>query len=139
MGKTAIVYATLTGHSKKIAEAIGQALGIKAVNISALPSLEKSDLLFIVGGIYGGKSLPALLRFVKTLDPGNVNRTALLTSSARGQKQDHVRALLREKGIEVLDEFLCPGSFLFLSMGHPNKTDLQEAIDFALKVAGKDS
>ena len=139
MGKPAIIYATLTGHSEKIAEAMGQALGIKAKNASGRPVLKNADPLYIVGGIYGGKSLPALLRFVKALDAKSVNSAVLVTSSARGQKQDRVRALLREKGIEVLDEFLCPGSFLFLSMGHPNKTDLQEAIDFALKVAGKDS
>lgn len=135
MGKTAIVYATLTRHSKKIAEAIGRALGVKAENISDLPALENMDLLFIVGGIYGGKSLPALLNYVGALEAASVKKAVLVTSSAREQKQDHVRRLLQEKGIEVLDEFTCPGSFLFISHGRPNKEDLQQAAGFALRLA----
>ena len=113
----------------------GRALGVKAENISDLPALENMDLLFIVGGIYGGKSLPALLNYVGALEAASVKKAVLVTSSAREQKQDHVRRLLQEKGIEVLDEFTCPGSFLFISHGRPNKEDLQQAAGFALRLA----
>lgn len=139
MKKKAIVYATVTGHSRKIAGAIGKALNLEAVNVSARPIFSNVDLLFIVGGIYGGKSLPALLRFVKTFDANSVKRVVLVTSSAREQTQDRIRVLLQEKGIDVLDEFHCPGSFLFLSSGHPNKADIQQAVDFAVKISGKTS
>lgn len=137
MGQSAIVYATLTGHSKNIAGAMGQALGIRAENAAARPVLGNIDLLFIVGGIYGGNSLPALLNFVKTVDAQSVKKAALVTSSARGQKQDRIRELLQNKGVEVLDEFNCPGSFLCLSFGHPNEMDLQQAVDFAVKISAK--
>lgn len=139
MGKIRIIYATKTGHSKKIAEAMGKALYVKAENVSTRPVLEDVDLLFIVGGIYGGESLPLLLNFVKALDRGKVKRAVLVTSCAtKKHRQDSVRKLLQQKGIEVLDEIICPGSFLFLRFGHPNKRDIEEAVNFALRIAGKE-
>lgn len=131
------MYATMTGHSRKIAKAVGKALDIQVLDIRARPVFADVDLLFIVGGVYGGRSLPALLNYVKGLDKDSVKRAALLTSSARKQKQDDLRKLLHEKGIEVLDEFACPGSFLFLSFGHPNKEDIEQAVDFAVKISAK--
>ncbi|HPU00360.1 MAG: hypothetical protein GX890_02755 [Firmicutes bacterium] len=139
MGKIRIIYATKTGHSKKIAEAMGKALYVKAENVSTRPVLEDVDLLFIVGGIYGGESLPLLLNFVKALDRGKVKRAVLVTSCAtKKHRQDSVRKLLQQKGIEVLDEIICPGSFLFIRFGHPNKRDIEEAVNFALRIAGKE-
>ena len=139
MGKIRIIYATKTGHSKKIAEAMGKALYVKAENVSTRPVLEDEDLLFIVGGIYGGESLPLLLNFVKALDRGKVKRAALVTSGAsKKHRQDSVRKLLQQKGIEVLDEIICPGSFLFIRFGHPNKRDIEEAVNFAVRLSGKE-
>jgi flavodoxin len=139
MNKVSIVYATKTRHSKKIAEAIGKALNIKAENVSTRPVLEDMDLLFIVGGIYGGESLPLLLDFVKALDRGKVKKAALVTSCAsKKHRQDSVRKLLQQKGIEVLDEIICPGSFLFLRFGHPNKRDIEEAVNFAVRLSEKE-
>ena len=139
MGKIRMIYATKTGHSKKIAEAMGKALYVKAEHVSTRPVLEDVDLLFIVGGIYGGESLPLLLNFVKALDRGKVKRAVLVTSCAtKKHRQDSVRKLLQQKGIEVLDEIICPGSFLFIRFGHPNKRDIEEAVNFALRIAGKE-
>ena len=133
-----IVYATKTRHSKKIAEAIGKTLNIKAENVSGRPVPGDVDLLFIVGGIYGGKSLPELLKFVKSLDAGKIKRAALVTSCAsKKQGQDSIRKLLQAKGIEVMDEIICQGSFLFIGFGHPNKTDIQEAVDFAIRLSAE--
>lgn len=127
-----VVYATKTKHSKKIAEAIGKELGTKAINVTDNPSVEKTELLFIIGGIYGGDSLPELLGFVDRLDPDNVKRVALVTSCAsKSQGQENVRKRLEEKGIDVIDERLIQGSFLLYKLGRPNKADIQEAVDFA--------
>jgi hypothetical protein len=40
------------------------------------------------------------------------------------------------KGIIVVDEFICQGNFLFFGLGHPNKTDLENAVTFAKEVIG---
>ena len=135
MEKIAVVYATKTKHSKKLAEAIGSALRVNAKNITENPALHDIDLLFIVGGIYGGVSMPELLEYIKKLEAPLPKSAALVTSCASGrQKQTAVRSILEEKGIKVIDEFVCRGSILFVSVCHPNAKDLNEATDFAQKI-----
>jgi flavodoxin len=132
MNSSAIVYATKTKHSKKLAEAIGQALNVNAENIAGQPKVQSADLLFIVGGIYGGESLPELVSYVKTLDSGSVKAAALITSCASGtQKQAAVRRILEEKNIPVVGEILVPGAILVVKMGHPNKAEIGNAVAFA--------
>jgi len=139
MKRIRIVFATRTGHSKKLAEAIGRALNIRAENVKEKPALKDVDLLFIVGGIYGGASMPELLSFVDQLSPESVRGAALITSCAsKKQRQKGVRSLLEKKGIPVEDEMVFRGSFLFLGMGHPNDKDLAEAERFAVRLAEGD-
>lgn len=138
MSKVRIVYATKTKHSRKLAQAIGKSLGVTAENLAEnLPDVE-AELLFIVGGIYGGQSLPELLSFVEGLEKENIGQVALVTSCASGrQGQDSVRNILEEKGISVVDEYICLGSFLIVRMGHPNQEETQKAVDFADRIAAK--
>jgi flavodoxin len=138
MNSIAIVYFTKTKHSKKLAEAIGQALNVKAENIAEKPSVQNADLLFIVGGVYGGESLPELVSFVQSLDSKNVKAAALVTSCASGtQKQATVRRILEEKNIQVAGEVVVPGAILFIKMGHPNKADIGNAVAFAKGLANR--
>jgi flavodoxin len=138
MSKTAIVYATKTKHSKKLASAIGNALHVQPQNVTQKPVLKDVDLLFIVGGIYGGQSLPVLLDYISSLDANEIKNAVLITScTSKTSRQDAVRSILSEKGIQVLDEFISPGSFLFMQFGHPNKEDLRNAADFASALVKK--
>lgn len=131
-----IVYATKTKHSKKLAEAMGERLKIMPQNIKTNPEPVTADLLIIAGGIYGGQSLPDLLAYAKKLDAASVKSAALVTGCASGkQQQASVRKILEEKGIKVVDEFICRGGFLVVSAGHPNADDLKAAADFAEKLA----
>ncbi|MDD4200472.1 MAG: flavodoxin domain-containing protein [Eubacteriales bacterium] len=138
MGKIAVIYATKTKHSKKLADAIGAALGEKAYNITENPVLDNADLLFVVGGIYAGNSLPELLKYIEEMEAPSLRRAVLVTNCASGkQGQDGVRRILEEKNIEIIDEFICKGSFLFVSFNHPNAKDLEEATGFALSMLEK--
>ncbi|NLD60027.1 MAG: hypothetical protein GX647_10275 [Clostridiales bacterium] len=138
MKRIRIVFATRTGHSKKLAEAIGRALNIRAESVASKPDIKDVDLLFIVGGIYGGNSMPELLSLVDRLG-GGVGSVALVTSCAsKKQRQEAVRKRLEQKGIPVVDEMVCRGSFLFLGIGHPNDADLAEAERFAVRLAEAD-
>ncbi len=133
--KAGIVYATRTKHSKKLAEAIGSALFIKSENIAAHPHFSGIDLLIIVGGIYGGESMPELVEYVKTLHPSAVKSVALVTNCGSGrQKQLTVRNILEGNGISVLDEFVCKGAILFVAARHPNAMDLTNATTFAKNI-----
>jgi hypothetical protein len=47
-----------------------------------------------------------------------------------------VRETLKSNNIEVLpDEFVCKGSFLFVGLGRPDQTEIDNAVSFAKKVA----
>ena len=138
MKKINVIYATKTKHSRKIANAVAGALGVSAQDALNHPTLGETDLLFIVGGLYGGESLPELLDYASTLSSTQVKSAALITSSVSDKKgQEGVRSRLESKGIAVVDEFRCIGNFLFFQLGHPNKMEVQNAVDFAVRVAGK--
>lgn len=138
MNNIGIVYATKTKHSKKFAEAIGEALKIKAENVKSNPVLGDLDILYVVGGIYGGESLPELLEYIKNLDNAKIKSVALITSSVSDKKgQESVRKLLEDKGIKIVDEMRCFGSFLIMKIGRPNKADISRAVDFALQLSKK--
>ncbi|MPN48294.1 hypothetical protein SDC9_195901 [bioreactor metagenome] len=49
--------------------------------------------------------------------------------------QSDIRRILAEKGIEVIEEITCPGSFLFMKLGHPNAADLYQAAQRAKQIA----
>ena len=130
--KTAIIYASMTGHSKKIAQAISTELNIEAHNVVDKPDIDGCDLLLIVSGIYGGVCKPELMAFADALTPKNVKRVALITSSAGKTPQKELRNRLTEHGIAVQEhEYICEGGFLFKGMSHPNKEDIAGAVAFA--------
>ena len=136
MKQIGVVYATKTGHSQKLAEAIAKALHAKAENVKGGTPSRAVDLLFIVGGIYAGKSAPDLLRYVEGLSAGQAKAAVLVTSSASPTRnQPEIRRILTEKAIRVLDEIGCPGSFLFLRAGHPNAADLEQVAERAKQIA----
>ena len=130
--KNAVIYYTKLGHSKKIAQAVADELAVKAQDIRENPEVKDNDQLYIVSGIYGGVSAPELLDYLQTLDPKQVKKAFLLTSSGgKTTPATNVRAVLTELGIPVAeDEFTCQGAIFFWGIGHPNKIDLQNAIEF---------
>ncbi len=135
----ALIYATKTGHSRKIAQAAAAALGVKALDLRTNPKIGDVDQLFVVGGIYGGVSAPELLEYVRGLEKGQVKRAAIMTSSvSQSARQTDLRAALLAKGIDVMEEeFKCRGAFLFIGIGRPNAEDLNSAAAFAAKHAQK--
>lgn len=128
-----IVYATKTGHSRKIAEAIGKELNVQPKNMKEEPEIKDVDLLFLVGGIYGGQSLPQTIHYIESLDKNMVKKVALITScTSKITPQTAIRTILQDKGIEVIeDEFICQGNFLFFGLGHPNKIEISNAVKYA--------
>lgn len=137
MGQIGIVYATKTKHSQKLAEAIGNAIHIKAENAADISVPRPADLLFIAGGIYGGKSLPELLAFAEKLDAATVKKVVLVTSSVSStlRSQSDIRRILEKKGIIIQEEITCTGNFLFVKLGHPNDADVKAVAERAKQIA----
>lgn len=138
MNNVKIVYATKTKHSKKIALGLAKALNVQAQDVVSKPSFGEVDLLFIVGGIYGGTSLPSLIEYAENLDKEKIQGVVFVTSSVKKlQGQDAVRKILDEKEIPVVDEIHCQGSFLFLKFGHPNVSDIRETVESSMKLLNR--
>lgn len=127
-----LVYYTKTGHSRKIAEAVGKELAIEPLDIADNPTLFGADILFIVGGIYNGVSAGEMIQFGEKLRPAMAQRVAIITSSAfRKDTQQQLSMTLKSNYIEVVGECLVRGAFTVISMGHPNKQDYNTAVEFA--------
>ncbi|NMA07349.1 MAG: hypothetical protein GX928_06560 [Ruminococcaceae bacterium] len=139
MSNISVVYATKTQHSKKLAEAIGKVFDVEAKNITEYPHPEAAGLLFLVGGIYAGKSNPDLLSYAEKLDASITGKVVLVTSSASAihRNQRDLHALLVGKGIDIVDEITCPGGFLFIKFSRPNKRDIQSVTEAAKNLSGK--
>jgi flavodoxin len=141
MKNASVIYGTKTQHSRKIAEAIGLALGVEAKNAEDNPPPEESGILYIVGGIYGGSCHPSLTAYAEKLTPALIKKAVLVTSSLSVQHrhQKEIRAVLAKKGIEVMDEMSCTGSLWLIKCGHPSKSEIQTITEAAKAVYLKES
>ena len=133
--KIAVRYYTKTGNTKRLAEAIARAVGVKALPISA-PVTEKADILFLGNSYYAFTIDPEVRSFVRALDKGKVGKIVNFGSAAMlNSTWKKVKAEADRVGIPMDErEFHCKGEFKSLHKGRPNEEDLQAAAAFAKKV-----
>lgn len=138
--KNALIYTSMTGHTKKIVTSIAKELGLTIYDVKKSPplELEKLDVLFIAGGLYGGKPMPELQTYVSSLDPEKIGKVYILCSSTNPYgKLTQIEDIIREKGIALGEKtYHCRGSFLFFAFGHPNKTEIDGAVSFVKSIIG---
>lgn len=133
---TKVIYCTLSGHSKKIANAIAQRIDAVTYNIkNEHCEVMNEDLLIIISGIYSGVINPALQSWLEQIESEQV-KNALIIMSSVTQNYDKVviKDILNEKGINIIGERSCCGSFLFIKMRHPNKDEIKEITDYAEEI-----
>lgn len=132
--KIAIRYYTKSGNTRKLAEAIGRAIGVAPEDISN-PLTEDVDLLFLGSSVYKAGVDKAVKRFISDLDVKvgkivNFSSAALISGTYR-----QVKKLAAARGIVMADEeFHCKGSFHGLFKSHPDTVDLKNAGAFAENV-----
>ena len=136
--KIAVRYYTKTGNTKRLAEAVAQAVGAEALPISA-PVSEKVDILFLGNSYYAFSIDPAVRDFVRSLDKAMVGKIVNFGSAAMlNSTYKKVKAEADRVGIPMDErEFHCRGEFKGIHKGRPNEEDLREAAAFAKKIAGK--
>lgn len=134
--KIAIRYFTRSGNTKKLADAIAEAVGVEAKGVSE--SLEEPvDILFLGSSVYAAGVDDAVKQFIAdnrqqigTLY--NFSTAALLSSTYK-----QIQKIAGENGVKVADEeFHCRGSFSVMHKGRPNQDDLNAVAAFAKKVCG---
>ncbi len=132
----AVLYHSVSANTKKVAEAMAEAIGCIAQPIKEYPLDSSVDLMFIGGAIYGGKLDPVLDSFLQALTSEKAKRVVLFSTCVKEAKAlGLMQERLQRKGIAVdKNSFSCKGKFLFLNLRHPNTAELEEAKAFAKSV-----
>ena len=130
--KIAVRYYTKTGNTKRLAEAIGKAVGAEALPVSS-PITEPVDVLFLGNSYYAFTIDPEVRNFVRGLDKNMVGKIVNFGSAAMlNSTYKKVKAEADKAGIPMDErEFHCKGEFKGLHKGKPDESDMREAADFA--------
>ncbi len=137
-----IVYASLTGNTRRVARALAEELSCPAVDVRKRGDLELAsvELLLVGDGVYGGRPSRAMARFLQALPRLEGLRAAVFgTYGAKPSQLPRLVELLRARGAQVVGEFACPGRDWFalglLRRGRPNARDLARARAFARRLS----
>jgi len=127
----AVRYFTRSGNTKALADAVAEAVGVSAADVSE-PLAARVDVLFLGSSVYGADFDPDVGTFLDE-NADRIGTVVCFGTSATGKstfKKIRVRAELN--GLRVWDDnFNCPGRFLFLHKSRPNREDLEAAAVFA--------
>ena len=136
--KTAVRYYTKTGNTKRLAEAVAEAVGAEALPLSA-PIEEPVDILFLGNSYYAFSIDPEVREFIRKLDKSKVGRIANFGSAAMlNSTYKKVKAEADKVGIPMDErEFHCKGEFKGVHKGRPNAEDLKAAADFAKTIVSE--
>ena len=128
----AVRYYTKTGNTKRLAEAVAEAVGAEALPISE-PVAEPVDILFLGNSYYAFSIDPEVREFVASLDKKKVGKIVNFGSAAMlNSTFKKVKAETDKVGIPMDErEFHCKGEFKGLHKGQPNEDDLRAAAEFA--------
>lgn len=133
----AVRYYTKTGNTKRLAEAIAEAVGVEALPISQ-PVTEKVDILFLGNSYYAFSIDPEVREFVRALDKELVGKIVNFgTAAMLNSTYKKVKAVADKVGVPMdAREFHCRGEFKGAHKGRPNEADLKAAVEFAKGIVG---
>ena len=133
--KIAVRYFSKFGHSKQMADVVGEVLGVKPESTDVLIS-EPVDTLYVGSGVMMGKISNNMAEFLRSLTPEKIKRVVCFGSSAIiSSPVPQMRKLLVVNGINVDERsFTCRGSMGPIHAGHPNKKDLADLQAFIEQV-----
>ena len=133
--KVAVRYYTKTGNTKRLAEAVANAVGVEALPISA-PVSEPMDILFLGNSYYAFSIDPEVRDFIKGLDKNKVGKIVNFGSAAMlNSTYKKVKAEADKVGVPMDDrEFHCKGEFKGIHKGKPDEKDMKAAAEFAKKI-----
>jgi flavodoxin I len=137
-----IIYDTISGNTRKLAEAMAVELGLKAENAKAATIGKGNGVLFLGSGCYGGKPGKNIMKLIEAGDFKG-RKVALFSTSGGGLGMELkvMAEALKAKGADVPGSYTCAGKVLpalFLyQRGHPDAAEIESARKFAREMAGK--
>ena len=134
--KIAVRYYTKTGNTRKLAEAVAEAVGAEAMPVSDSVD-EPVDILFLGNSYYAFSIDPEVRKFVSSLDKNKVGKIVNFGSAALlNSTYKKVKAEADKVGIPMdAREFHCKGEFKGIHKGKPDEADMKAAAAFARKIA----
>ena len=129
--KIAVRYYTRSGNTKKLAEAIAEAVSVDAKEVPVALE-EKADILFLGCSYYAFDVDQAVKDFIVN-NKDNIGKIVCFGTSAmiKSMKKP-VTKVAKTVNISVADEdFHCRGQFGKIHKGRPNAEDLLKAAEFA--------
>ncbi len=134
----AVRYYTKTGNTRRLAEAVAEAVGAEALPLSS-PIEVPVDILFLGNSYYAFSIDPEVREFIRKLDKSKVGRIVNFGSAAMlNSTYKKVKAEADKVGIPMDErEFHCKGEFKGVHKGRPNAEDLAAAADFAKSIISK--
>ena len=132
--KTAVRYYSRSGNTKKLALAVGEAVGAEVLDVSA-PLTERVDILFLGSSVYAGGIDEAVKSFIEENKAMIGKICNFSTSAIAGSTWKQVKKQAEKCGVEMAEEeFYCRGSFTIMHRGRPNDADLKAAAAFAKSI-----
>ncbi len=132
--KIAVRYYTKTGNTQKLAEAIAEAVGVKAETVD-VPVEQDVDILFLGSSVYAAGVDAHVKTFINSLDSRVKKVVNFSTAAILSSTYSQVKKLLDEKGVPLDErEFHCKGSFNIIHKGKPDEQDIKNAREFAKSI-----
>ena len=134
-----VIYYSLTGNTRKVADSIAGELGVVARDIRAVDTVPQDALIFLGSGYYGAVLVKEISEFID----GNKlqgRKVALFGTSGFGWERELsiMERQISNKGVEVVGRFNCFGRFAAVKRGHPTSEELDQARSFARTIAKSD-
>jgi flavodoxin len=131
-----VVYYSLTGNTRKVADAIAVELGVEAKNIRSVDTVAQDAFIFLGSGYYGAVLVKDIADFI---DRNRLQgrKVALFGTSGFGWERELslMEKQISSKGVEVIGRFNCFGRFAAVKRGHPTPEELDQAKSFARTIA----
>lgn len=132
--KIAIRYYTRGGNTKKLADAISQAVGVEA-KTTAEPLTEDVDILFLGSSVYAYGVDDEVKKFIDGINVKIGKVVGFSTAALIKSTHKQVAKLLAARQIPFAEEeFACKGSFAVMHKGKPDAEDCKAAAAFAKKM-----
>lgn len=129
--KIEVRYYSKKGNTKKLADAIADSLGVKALPITQ-PVNPDTEVLFLGSSVYANGVANEVKTFISSLDENIGSIVNFSTAAISESTYKQVKKLVEAKGIHMSEkEYHCRGSFTILHRGRPNENDLKKAASFA--------
>lgn len=144
--KAIIAYvSTHHGNTEKVVNEIKKECGVEAFNVLEEPDRDLSDydLIGLASGIYAAKFHPQMIAYAKEHLPQNKKIFYIMTSALDKDFSKSMAEAINGKNAEVVGTFSCKGYNTFgpfklvggTGKGHPDATDLANAVEFYRSIA----